>query len=202
MVGILAADFMNYRNNVIDDLGVEADRKYLTTRKEKRKVPEAELQDGMKVTDDEKEGSGEGFTINLDPSVLRIWYSKETTPMVWSQNHDIRIGELNTIKNNLDRMLMYGGHQYTINDVRREFYGKRGDIDIGGMFGRVWDPGDKEHPERGRLVDLHWEDDELFRDGLTDSCWIIIDIDPVPLFESAKMKRKRDPYSMFTEVEG
>ena len=101
---------------------------------------------------------------------------------MWSPSHLIRIQHLETIVNKLNGLLICGGH-YTINDVRREFYGVKGDIAVGGLFGRVWDPGNPAHPERGAKVNLHYEDDEEFAYGIKDSCWIIIDIDDAPLTE-------------------
>ena len=192
MVGILSADFMNYRQNVISEHGVEADRRYMTRRRDRRKIHEAELEDGTKLTSASSEISeNEGFSIDIDPSALKIWYSKETCPNVWSPSLSLRIAHLENIVRQLDVDLMYGG-SVSINDVRKHFFGKKGEIGCGGMFGRVWDPGNPEHPERGRAINLHYQEDEEFMSGLTDSCWIIIDIDDEPLFELLDAKRKEE----------
>lgn len=198
MVGVITADFLNYRKNVIDEHGREADRRYLTRRKVNGKIIEAELEDGTKLVSSnasKADGSSEGFYVSVDPGVLKIWYSRETTPQVWHSSHALRMSALKDINNRLDHDLMYGGH-LSVNDVRREFYGRKGDVACGGMFGRIWDPGNPEHPERGALVNLHYEEDENFMSGLTDSCWIFIDIDEEPLFETMKPGPNN-----FTEVE-
>ena len=196
-VGVLAADFMNYRRNVISEHGPEADRRYLTTKRVNQKVHEVTLEDGTVVQANGNKTEGEGITVNIEPNMLRIRYSKETTPYVWSDVHLIRLAQLHRIVSSLEIMLKHGGH-YTVNDVRREFYGVKGDVAAGAMFGRVWDPGNPEHPERGAGVNLHFEDDEDFMLGRTDSCWIIIDIDDEPLIET--LARQKTEH--FISVEG
>ena len=184
MVGVIAGSFMNYRKNVIAEHGAEADRRYMTTRREDRKVLEATMEDGTKVrAKNDKQANGEGLVVSVNPGVLKIFYSKETTPMVWSPSHIIRMQYLEGITSKLATLLKCGGH-YTVNDVRREFYGVKGDVRCGAIFGRVWDPGNPEHPERGAAVNLHYQDDEDFMLGLKDSCWIIIDIDDESLLET------------------
>lgn len=188
MVGVVMADFMNYRNNVISEQGKDADRKYLTKRGERKYISDAE---GKENPEKNAEEAGNASVVTLNPSSLRIWYSRETTPGVWSESYTLRLCHLEDIRNHLDMDLIYGG-SYTINDVRRYFYGRRGDVGEGGMFGRIWDPGDPEHPERGASVNLHYEEDEDFMSGRTDSCWIIIDVDEEPLFELMKRKSDRE----------
>lgn len=185
MVGVLAADFMNYRSNVISDLGKDADLKYLTTKKTGLKTIEHISGDGKDGKDagEGNENAENGIVIQMDPNMLKIKYSRETTPMVWSESYTLRINHLEDIRNTLNGMLIYGGW-YTVNDVRREFYGKKGDVAAGGIFGRVWEPGNPEHPEKGRYVDLHYEDDEAFMHGEKDWCWIYIEIDEEPLIET------------------
>lgn len=190
MLGVVMADFMNYRGNVIDSEGAAADRKYLTTKNSKAYLAhqkKAEKKDDNVAA----EGEEDAYVVQLNENDLRIWYSRETTPQVWSDSLPIRIGQLRTITERLTRDLIWGG-SYTINDVRREFYGRKGDIGNGGMYGRIWDPGDPEHPERGALVNLHFEEDENFMTGRTEGCWIIIDIDKEPLFELMARKKDRE----------
>lgn len=189
MVGVLAADFANYRRNVIAEHGREADRRYMTRRRSDDKLNDAKIESDSKSS--EKIEGEDGFSISVDPGMLKIWYSKETTPQVWSESRALRMNHLEGIANKLDNLLMYGGH-FSVNDVRREFYGVKGDVACGGMFGRVWDPGNPDHPERGRLVNLHYQEDQDFMDGVTDSCWIFIDIDDEPLFESLSPKTLSD----------
>lgn len=184
MVGIVMADFMNYRSNVIAEHGKDADRRYLTT---KGKTPPY-LPEGKK---EEKTEEGDTHVVDIHPNSLRIWYSKETTPQVWSESYTLRILQLEDIQNRLDMDLIYGG-SYTVNDVRRYFYGRKGDVPEGGMFGRIWDPGNPLHPNRGARVNLHYQEDEDFMTGRTDHCWIIIDIDEEPLFELLARKKERD----------
>ena len=188
LVGVVMADFMNYRSNVIAEQGKDADRRYLTTKKNQAYISEEKKENTEKTETTE---NGDEHIVALEPSSLRIWYSRETTPAVWNDNLDLRKCQLDDIRNRLDMDLIYGG-SYTVNDVRRYFYGRKGDVAEGGMFGRIWDPGDPEHPNRGARVNLHYEEDEDFMTGRTEGCWIIIDIDEEPLFELLKKKRDRE----------
>lgn len=186
MGAVVMADFMNYRRNVIAEHGTEADRRYMTTKRGKAVSISQDKGEKVAASSDEN-----GHVVELGENSLRILYSKDTTPMVWSESHVIRMHHLEGIVNNLNIDLMYGG-SYSVNDVRRYFYGRRGDIPEGNLFGRIWDPGNPEHPERGAKVNLHYEEDEDFMLGLKDWCWIIVDIDPEPLFELQKGKKDRD----------
>ena len=188
MAGMIMADFMNYRHNVISEQGPEADRKYLTTKRQDYIAPKKKTEKGDAAKDTP---NGEEHVLELNENSLRIWYSKETTPQVWSESYVLRMAHLEDITARLTMDPVYGG-SYTVNDVRREFYGRKGDIGEGGLYGRIWDPGDPEHPERGATVNLHYEEDEDFMSGRTDSCYIIIDIDQEPLFELMKAKRDRE----------
>lgn len=192
MVGVIAGSFMNYRQNVIAELGEDADRRYLTTKREKRAYLHSKSNDGaISESSNDESSDGEGIVLNVEPNLLKIFYSKETTPQVWSPSHIVRLQYLDGIESKLNNLLICGGH-YTVNDVRREFYGVKGDKPAGAIFGRVWDPGNPEHPERGARVNLHYMDDEDFAIGLKDSCWIIIDIDDEPLLESLKSENLND----------
>ena len=186
MVGVVMADFMNYRNNVISEQGIEADRRYLTTKRSKAVCISSE-----KGQTTEPQPDGDAHILELDENSLRILYSRDTTPQVWSDSLVLRKAHLEDIKQRLTMDLIYGG-SYTVNDVRREFYGRKGDIGEGGLYGRIWDPGDPEHPKRGSLPNLHYEEDDDFCSGRKDWCWIIIDIDEEPLFELMKKKRDRE----------
>lgn len=183
MASVIAADFMQYRNNVIAEEGADADRRYLTKGNSKAYLKPGE-KEAPKAGDEE-------HVLELSENSLRIWYSKETTPQVWSDSYILRKCQLEDIENRLTMDLIHGG-SYTVNDVRRYFYGRKGDIGEGGLYGRIWDPGNPLHPEYGALPNLHFREDEDFWSGRTDSCWIIIDIDPVPLFELMKAKKNRD----------
>lgn len=189
MASVVLADFMNYRNNVISEQGKEADRRYLTTKSSNiaNQTEQKKLENG----DHSDSSDGELHELNLTENSLRIWYSKETTPQVWSESYILRIKQLESIENQLAMDLIHGG-SYTVNDVRREFYGRKGDIGEGGLYGRIWDPGDPAHPERGALPNLHFREDQDFMEGRTDSCWIIIDVDNEPLFELMKTRKQRE----------
>ena len=158
----------NDRNSYISDADA----------KDKKKLPESTEDNDLHV-------------VGVNENSLRILYSKETTPQVWSESHTLRQCHLEDIRNRLDMDLIYGG-SYTVNDVRRYFYGRKGDVAEGALFGRIWDPGDPEHPERGAKVNLHYEEDEEFMSGEKDWCYIIIDIDEEPLFELLKRKKDRE----------
>ena len=198
--GLLAADFLNYRKNVISEHGKEADLRYLTTKKEGADILDATLADGTKLINSTSsaDGTPEALTVQVDPNLFRIRYSRYTTPLVWSESHALRMVNLNWITNELNRMLLYGG-QYDVNDVRKLFYGAKGVTPLGGMFGRIFEAGNPEHPEYAAKVNLHFEDDEDFKSGLKDECWIIIDVDPKPLFE--REQEQRENGLRFTEVE-
>lgn len=185
MVGVVMADFMNYRHNVIAEHGEDADRRYLTTKRNRQVCISPEKGQEVKADTDD------GHIVTVDENSLRIWYSKETTPQVWTESHTLRLIQLQEIENKINLNFRYGG-SITVNDIRREFYGRKGDVAEGGMFGRIWDPGDPEHPERGAFIKLHYDEDEDFMSGRTDSCYIIIDIDEEPLFELMKRKKERD----------
>lgn len=190
MVGVVMADYMNYRRNVIAERGKEADRRYMTTNS-KGKIAVCIKPDENKKKDAEANvQNDEEHILQLNENSLRILYSKETTPDVWFDSLALREITLKGIENRLNMDLIYGG-SYTVNDVRRYFYGRKGDIGEGGMFGRIWDPGNPEHPERGALVDLHFREDEDFMSGITDYCWITIDIDSEPLFELMSKRRSK-----------
>lgn len=201
MAGVIAASFMNYRMNVISEEGKEADLKYLTTKHESKDIKEATPSDETKQASTDGDNTGD-LVVEIKESDLVFKYSEATTPMVWSESKGIRIANLEQIRRNLTNLLVAGG-SYTVNEFRREFFGKkRGDVETGDIWGRIWDPGNPEHPERGRLVNLHYEDDKDFMDGIKDWCYIQIEIDDEPLFESRKIKKKKDQdRGYFTPVE-
>jgi len=187
---LYATTLTNYRKNVIADLGPEADRKYLTATKVKGKIEEVEMSDGTKISEPEdKEG---GFWLRGNPNALRMVYSRESTPDCWHDSFALRKNTLYAIQNELDIMLMTNGH-ISLNDQRRKFRGPKADVGIGGVLGRVWDPGNPKNPSGGRRVNLHFEDDKDFMEGRKDWCWIIFDVDEEPIIN--RMDEK------FTEIE-
>lgn len=196
-VGTLGAIFAGYRANVRDDLGEEADLRYLTGRKAVKRTEKVDKKTG-EVTQELEYVNDDGVVIKKDPNAFRFWFSKETCPSLWMDNYDLRKENLKWVEQNLSRMYMAtwtNGGALTLNDMRREFGGltpRTMDVDIGGIFGRMYDP---DNPETHKLIDLHFRDDKDFMEGRTDSCWIIFDCDPEPII--GRMRKKK-----FTQVEG
>jgi len=172
---MIFADFMDYRKHVIQEHGKETDQRYLTTKCEDGKT-EIVKKDGE--GNEEVIQDGIGISVMKDPSAQRIWFGKGTSPL-WSPSHRLRETNLNWATNEIDKMLIDG--HVSLNDMRRVFLGRKGDVPMGDIYGRIWEPGDPARPERGRLTNLHWEDDEDFVNGRTDGCWIYFEIDPEPI---------------------
>lgn len=189
-VGTLGAIFAGYRANVRNDLGDEADLRYLTGRKAVNRTEKIDKKTG-EVTQELTYVDDDGVTINKDPNAFRFWFSEETCPSLWSPNYDLRKANLEWVEKNLNRQYIstwtHGG-ALTLNDMRREFGGlqpHKMDVDIGGIFGRVYDP---NKPETHKKINLHYQDDKDFMEGRTDSCWIIFDCDPEPIIGRCKKK--------------
>lgn len=176
---LYATTLRQYRKNVIDDLGVEADRKYMTTTKIKGKISEVEMSDGTKVTET---GSNDGYiTLPVEENALRIMYSREMCPDSWHDSLALRRSVLESIETELDVMLMTRP-SLTLNEMRRKFGSPKDmDVPVGFRIGRVYDPGNPQNPTGGRRINLHWRDDKDFVEGRKDWCWIIFDIDDVPI---------------------
>lgn len=185
----VSTEFMDYRKNVIADLGPDADRKYLTS-----KIQEATVEE---VVDDEtgeitKIATPGGLVLDKDPSVFKFWFSEETCPSIWEANYDLRIAKLRHLQDEYDIKLRTNGH-LTLNDQRRAFaYNpyKPGEMDvgIGGIMGRLWEPGNPEYPNRSKGLNWHFEEDENFMNGVTTGTWIIFDVEEEPI--ANKMNRK------------
>jgi len=172
---MIFAEFMDYRKHVIAEHGEDTDKRYMTTKHIDGKVEvEAETEDGTKVID----STDDGISLAIDPKCLRIWFGKGMTEL-WSPSYQLRITNLEYATNQIDKMLIDG--HVSVNDIRRIFYGRKGDLPWGDIYGRIWEPGDPKHPERGKLTDLHYKEDEDFMLGRTDGCWLTIDIDPEPI---------------------
>ena len=187
---LYATTLRNYRKNVIAEYGKEADQRFLTTQKVKGAVSEVENEDGTKQKPEKNEDGT--ITLPVNPNALKIMYSRYMTPEIWHDSFALRIATLNAIQNELDIMLISNGH-LTLNDERRKFGGPKMDVGIGGVIGRIWDPGNSENPRGGRRINLHFEDDIDFMEGRKDWCWIIFDVDDEPII--GRMDEK------FTEVE-
>lgn len=186
---LYAATLRNYRKNVIAEYGKDVDRKFMTTQRVAGRVTESPEKKEEKTKAKDEEGS---ITLPVNPNALRIMYSREMTPDVWHDSHALRIATLNAITNELDVMLISNGH-LPLNDQRRKFGGPKMDVGIGGVIGRIWDPGNPKNPRGGRRTNLHYEDDIDFMEGRKNWCWIIFDVDDEPIID--RMDEK------FTEVE-
>lgn len=181
----LGSVLTSYRAAVVADLGPEADIKYMNGQKAVN-IPKKK---GGKKDEEASDNAGcntseDGVTIFKDPNAFRLLFSKESTPSVWSENYDIRKANLEWIEIVLARKFMdtweHGG-ALTLNDMRREFdklTPARMDVDIGGIFGRVYE---KYKPETHKLIDLHFRDDADFMSGRKDWCYVYFDCDPEPL---------------------
>lgn len=184
--GAIGTAFAAYRANVRDDLGDEADRRYLTGQKAVKRTEKIDKKTGEVTHDLEYITDDDGVTIKKDPNAFRFWFSKETCPSIWFENRDLMVATLDKIEDKLTYQL-WGtdsdrtiGHLY-LNEMWHEFGGLtpgRMDVEIGGLYGRVLKPNISKVKQR---VNLHHRDDQNFIDGITDGCWIIFDCDPEPI---------------------
>lgn len=182
--------FAAYRANVRDDLGDEADIRYLTGRKAVKRTEKVDKKTGEITQELEYIQDDDGVTIKKDPDAFKFWFSEETCPSLWNSNYDLRKANLEWVENLITRKLQLAGH-ISLNDMRREFGGLEPstmDVGIGGIFGRVIDP---NKPKVKQFVNLHFRDDKDFMEGRTDSCWIIFDCDPEPIIGRIGKKIKQ-----------
>ena len=183
------AQFMDYRKQVIAEHGADADKRYLHGKANEKAIEGSKNDKDSEVV----ENNDGGINMVVDQDKLHILYSKENTPGLWSPSYELRKANLKFVQNEADRLMMQPGGCYTVNDIRRLIFGSRAtDLPWGDIYGRVWDPGNKEHPEKGRFTNLHFEDDEEFMLGAKDWCWLTIEIDPEPII----LRKKK-----LTEVE-
>lgn len=174
----IGAQFAGYRACVREDLGEEADTRYMTGRSAVKKTEVINKKTG-EVTE-QLERNDDGVTIKKDPNAFRFWFSETTCPSLWNANYNLRLANLKWVETNLSHQYLASKH-LTLNDMRREFGGmnpKKMDVGIGGIFGRVWDD---DNPKTHKMINLHFWDDPEFMEGRTDSCWIIFDCDPEPI---------------------
>lgn len=185
--GAVGAAFAAYRANVRDDLGDEADRRYLTGQKAIKRTEKVDKKTGEVTEELEYISDDDGVTIKKDPNDFRFWFSEETCPSLWCPNYDLRLAKLKHVEDILTLKLQGAKHLY-LNEMRHEFGGLQPsdmDVPIGGILGRMIDP---NKPLMQQRVNLHFRDDEDFMDGRTDSCWIIFDCDPQPITYRKKIK--------------
>ncbi len=184
--------FANYRAAVREDLGPEADIKYLGGKKAVNVPKKPKGKKGEVV---EEDAPDDVTTAVKDPEKFRLLFSKENTPSVWSENYDMRISNLEWLEALLSKQYMSTwekGGMLTLNDMRREFDAnnpRKFDVDIGGLFGRIYE---RDKPETHKLINLHFREDKDFMDGLKDWCYVYFDCDPEPLI-GRKRRRKFTP---------
>lgn len=179
-VGALGTAFAAYRANVREDLGDEADRRYLTGQKAVKRTEKINKKTGEVTQELEYIQDEDGFTIKKDPNAFKFLFSKETCPSLWNANYDLRKANLVWVEEGLTLRYQTTGH-VSLNDQRREFGGlvpATMDVDIGGIFGKVIDP---NKPRMQQRINLHFRDDIDFMEGRKDWCWIIFDCDPEPI---------------------
>ena len=184
--GAIGASFASYRAAVRDDLGDEADLRYLTGRKAVKRTEKVDKKTGEITQELEYIRDDDSINAVKDPSAFKFWFSKETCPSIWFDNRDLVLSTLDHIEDTLT-LKMWGsdtnktiGH-ISLNDQRREFGGltpAQMDVDIGGIYGKVLKP---DIPKAQQRVNLHHRDDQDFVEGRTDGVWIIFDCDPEPI---------------------
>lgn len=178
-VGSIGAAFAAYRANVREDLGEEADIKYLTDRKAVKRTEKVNKKTG-EITKELEYTDDDGVVIKKNPNAFRFWFSEETCPSLWSDNRDLCLHKLDRVEDGLTIILQTNG-RISLNDQRREFGGltpHRMDVDEGGIFGKVINP---DIPLTQQHINLHHRDDVDFVEGRTEGCWIIFDCDPEPI---------------------
>jgi len=177
--GAIGTAFAAYRANVRDDLGEEADLRYLSGRKAFKRTEKIDRKTG-EVTSELTPVDDDEVTIKKNPNAFCFWFSEETCPSLWSPNYDLRKSNLEWVENVLTRKLRMAEH-LSLNDMRREFGGLTPavmDVDEGGIFGRVLDPNIPKHEQ---FVDLGFRKDKDFMEGRTDSVMIYFPCDPKPI---------------------
>lgn len=177
--GSAMAAFAAYRANVREDLGDEADIRYLSGKKAVKRTEKINKKTG-EVTQELEYVDDNGVTIKKNPNAFRFWFSEETCPSLWSHNRDLCIHKLDRVEDTLTIIFQTNG-RISLNDQRREFGGfnpHKMDVDEGGIFGKVVDP---DKPLMQQRINLHHRDDKDFMEGRTEGCWILFDCDPEPI---------------------
>lgn len=176
--GSAIAAFAAYRANVREDLGEEADIRYMSGRKAVKKTEKIDRKTGEITEQLEYIEDDDGVLIKKDPNSFRILYSPDTCPGICSENYNLRLSQIKNIEDNLSIRLQAVGH-LSLNDMRREFGGLKPaemDVDEGGIFGRVLDPNIPKHQQR---INLHYEDDKDFMEGRKNWCYVIFDCEVI-----------------------
>ena len=183
-LGSLGATFAAYRANVREDLGDEADTRYMSGRKAVKRTQKIDKKTG-EITEELSYADEDGVYIRKDPNSFRILYSPETCPGICSENYNLRLNQAKTLEDNMTLKYQTVGH-ISLNDMRREFGGlqpEKMDVEEGGIFGKVLDPNIPRHMQR---INLHFRDDQDFMEGRKNWCYMIFDCEVM----IGKMNRK------------
>lgn len=175
--GSVAAAFASYRAAVREDLGDEADVRYMSGRKAVKRTEKVDKKTG-EITSELEYADDDGVFIKTDPNSFRLLYSPETCPGCCSENYHLRMEQAKNIQDTLSLKLQAVRH-LSLNDARREFGGLKPaemDVDEGGIFGWVIDPDKPIHQQR---INLHYEDDKDFMEGRKNWCYMIFDCDVI-----------------------
>ena len=190
--GSAMAAFAAYRANVRNDLGDEADARYMSGRSAVKKTEKINKKTGEVTNELSYVEDDEGVTIKKNPNSFRLLYSPDTCPQVCSRNYHLRLNQIKSIQDNLTIKYQTVKH-ISLNDMRREFGNyiapEKMDVDEGGIFGRVIDPKIPLHEQR---INLHYEDDKDFMEGRKDWCYVIFDCEVIVGKINQKLKQVED----------
>lgn len=197
-LGALGTAFMGYRAAVREDLGEEADIRYMSGKSAVKKTGKIDKKTGEVTYELEQVTSDDGLEVPKNPDSFRFWFSEETCPSLWNANYDLRVKNLEWVENGLTLRYWASdspttlGH-ISLNDMRREFGGlqpAKMDVDEGGIFGLVLDP---NRPKNEQRVDLGFRHDQDFMEGRTTGCWIIFPCDEKPIIGRIRKKKNFTP---------
>lgn len=192
--GAIGASFASYRAAVRDDLGEEADLRYLTGRKSVKKTEKIDKKTGEVTEELEYIQDDDEFSFQKDPDAFKFLFNRDTCPSLWSDNLDMRKANLEWTEEILTRKLQSSetrttwGH-VSLNEMRREFGGlvpSNMDVGIGGIYGVVQKP---DIPKMQQKIDLGWRKDKDFEQGIKDWCWIIFPCDTEPIVNRLSKKK-------------
>ena len=173
-VGVVSAIFAGYRANVREDLGEEADRRYMTGRKAVKKTEKINKKTGEITQELEYAENDDGITIKKNPNDFVFWFSEETCPSLCSSCVDLSIANVDHVADNLT--MIYQNNKYIyLNDMRREFGGftpMQMDVPIGGIMGKVINPDIPLMRQRIDLYDPTSDDFIAYKEGRSSGFWI------------------------------
>ena len=176
---------------VIADQGNEKDLEYLTTKKGKKVVKNA---DGTsEIAEGATGAEGDGLMVQADPSIFKLYLSPETTPWLYSDNLYITKANIEDIERTIERIGWKNG-VISLNDMRRECASMNNprmyDVGAGGIFGKTFEPykGDDGHMKFPHFQLGGWRDDADFMDGRKVGVWVIFPCDKEPIIGKVDSK--------------